>query len=225
MPDTHPAATSHPAAMHRRRWLIAVALAAAPLGITACSAPHSATSTARPAAPSQAAMTMAPGQTMTPGQTRVPPETGTRSAAADDRPSAAAQEVCSDDIRDQVTKVLRLPTAPVTNTVWADHVYTCTYHLPLGPLVLSVKDSPTPTAAHAYYTTLRGQLAPTTPLLGLGETAYSTTTGIAVVLKDSDTLKVDATALPIQFGSQQQKRTDLAYEIASDVLGCWTGNS
>jgi hypothetical protein len=28
----------------------------------------------------------------------------------------------------------------------------------------------------------------------------------------------------VVFGPQQQRRTDLAYEIASDVLGCWTGD-
>ena len=38
------------------------------------------------------------------------------------------------------------------------------------------------------------------------------------------TLRVDATGLPAVFGTQKQKRTDLAYEIASDVLGCWTGD-
>jgi hypothetical protein len=26
------------------------------------------------------------------------------------------------------------------------------------------------------------------------------------------------------FGPQRQRRTDLAFEIASDVLGCWTGD-
>ncbi|MGZ4558702.1 MAG: hypothetical protein ACXVXF_08540 [Mycobacteriaceae bacterium] len=59
---------------------------------------------------------------------------------------------------------------------------------------------------------------------GLGEQAYGTPRGTVVVLKDSQTLVVDATAMPSVFGSDQQKRTDLAYEIASDVLGCWTGD-
>jgi hypothetical protein len=149
-------------------------------------------------------MAVAPGDTMAPGQTMAPPETGAGSDGTDDRPSAAAQEICSDEIRGQVTKVLRLPNAPSLTPPGANHIYTCTYHLPLGPLVLSVKDSPSSTAARTYYAALRGQLAPTTPLLGLGDTAYGTTTGIAVVLKDYDTLKVDATALPAQFGSQQQ---------------------
>ena len=43
-----------------------------------------------------------------------------------------------------------------------------------------------------------------------------------MVIKDNQTLKVDTTGLPPVFGPEGQKRTDLAYEIASDVLGCWT---
>ena len=49
-------------------------------------------------------------------------------------------------------------------------------------------------------------------------------TGTVVVIKDSQTLTVDATGLPAVFGAEDQKRTDLAYEVASDVLGCWTGD-
>ncbi len=41
-------------------------------------------------------------------------------------------------------------------------------------------------------------------------------------MKDNETLVVDARRLPAVFGAEQQKRTDLATEIASDVLDCWT---
>jgi hypothetical protein len=30
--------------------------------------------------------------------------------------------------------------------------------------------------------------------------------------------------LPQEFGANGQRRTDLAYEVASDVMGCWTGD-
>lgn len=43
-----------------------------------------------------------------------------------------------------------------------------------------------------------------------------------VLLKDSDTLTVDASRLPPVFGKQQSTRFDFAYELASDILGCWT---
>jgi hypothetical protein len=61
-------------------------------------------------------------------------------------------------------------------------------------------------------------------LPGLGERAWGTPAGTAVVLKDNQILTVDTTALPEVFGANDQKRTDLAYEVASDVLGCWTGD-
>jgi hypothetical protein len=38
-------------------------------------------------------------------------------------------------------------------------------------------------------------------------------------------LQVDTTALPEMFGPQQQRRTDLAYEMATVVMGCWIEHS
>ena len=49
-------------------------------------------------------------------------------------------------------------------------------------------------------------------------------TGIVVVIKDDMTLTVDTTGLPTVSGPDGQRRADLAFEIASDVLGCWTGD-
>jgi hypothetical protein len=132
--------------------------------------------------------------------------------------------VCDDDIRGKVRTVLSLDApAPVTST-FKNGLFTCTYALPRGPLVLSVQQSATKTAARAYFEALRRRLGATENLIGLGEGAYATPTGTAVVIKDNETLRVDATGLPAVFGPQQQKRTDLANEIASDVLGCWTGD-
>lgn len=142
--------------------------------------------------------------------------------ATSSKPSVAAQMICSDDIMGKVKQVLKLRSTPATHTTFVDQRFTCTYDLPMGPLALSVKDSPGKPAAGAYFTALRPTLGATESLIGLGEKAYGTSTGTVVVLKDSQTLRVDATGLPPVFGSEGQKRTDLAYEIASDVLGCWT---
>jgi hypothetical protein len=141
-----------------------------------------------------------------------------------DAPSATARMVCGDDIKDQVRTVLKLTAAPVTHSTWQHGIYSCTYSLPMGPMVLSVKQSSNKSAAQAYFNALRPQLGIAENVIGLGEKAYTTKTGIAVVIKDNMTLRVDATGLPPVFGAQQQRRTDLAYEIASDVLGCWTGD-
>ena len=141
-----------------------------------------------------------------------------------DPPSAAAQMICGDDIRAQVRQVLKLPVLPSTEHSWADRLYTCTYRLPMGPMVLSVKQSAGKAAAAGYFTGLRPALGSTEVLQGLGERAYGTGTGVVVVIKDDLTLTVDTTGLPVVFGPDGQRRADLAYEVASDVLGCWTGD-
>jgi hypothetical protein len=151
-------------------------------------------------------------------------QTGMAMADTSDPPSDTAKMVCSDDIRAQVSTVLKLSTPPKTESSWADRLYTCTYRLPMGPMVLSVKQSTGTAAAASYFSTLRPTLGSTEPLQGLGERSYGTGDGVVVVIKDNMTLKVDTTGLPTVFGADQQRRSDLAYEIASDVLGCWTGD-
>jgi hypothetical protein len=132
--------------------------------------------------------------------------------------------VCGDDIRGKVAQVLALTSSPKTSARWTKPEYTCTYSLPMGRLVLSVQQSPSNAAAGKYFDALRPTLGKTEPLMGLGTRSYGTTGGDVVVVKDDKTLRVDATGLPTVFGTNKQKRTDFAYEIASDVLGCWTGN-
>ena len=154
-----------------------------------------------------------------------PPKSMTISASAStDAPSATAQMICGDDIRAQVRQILKLPALPHTEHSWADQSYTCTYRLPMGPMLLSVKQSVGKAAAAAYFTSLRPKLGSTQTLQGLGERSYGTGTGLVVVIKDDFTLTVDTSRLPTVFGLDGQRRTDLAYEIASDVLGCWTGD-
>lgn len=145
-------------------------------------------------------------------------------AGMSDAPSDTARMVCGDDIRGQVSQVLKLGGPPRTESSWADQLYTCTYRLPVGPMVLSVKQSSGTAAAASYFSTLRPTLGSTETLQGLGQRAYGTGDGVVVVIKDNLTLKVDTTGLPKVFGADQQHRSDLAYEIASDVLGCWTGD-
>ncbi len=140
------------------------------------------------------------------------------------QPTATALMVCSTDIRTKVQQVLRLSALPATTSSFAGGVYTCTYHLSVGEMVLSVQHSDNLAAANAYYEGLKPALGSTTPLLGLGSKAYGSDRGVAVVMKDNETLVVDTRALPAVFGGDQQHRTDLANEVASDVLGCWTGD-
>jgi hypothetical protein len=169
------------------------------------------------AAAGGAGMSMAPGESMAPGQSMA----AMSMAPVVSEPSKAAKMVCTGDVREEVKNVLKLSSPAPISTSWRDQLYTCTYTLPMGKMVLSVKESAGKPAAVAYFQALRTRLGGTQPAPGLGEQAYATKTGTVVVLKDNTTLRVDTTGLPAVFGPQQQRRTDLAYEIASVVLGCW----
>lgn len=151
----------------------------------------------------------------------------TKSASAPG-PSAAAQMICGTEIRSDVERMLGLHKTPDTTIVWSDQIYTCIYHLPTGRLVLSVKDSPDTAGADEYFAALRQQTPMARALTrarGFGEAGYASRNGIVVILKDGKTLRVDATAMPAVSGPNLIARADLAYEITSDVLGCWTGSA
>lgn len=194
---------------------------AAPAGATASVAGQAAAGMSKAPGGSH---TMASGETMaghshpaTPGQTKP----GSSTSQAGSQPSAASKMVCAGDVPAQVKIVLKLSAPAPTSTSWQDRLYTCTYTLPMGKMVLSVKESDDKPAARDYFRALRAKLGDTAPLLGVGEQAYATKTGTAVVLKDNMTLRVDTTGLPEVFGTQQQRRTDLAYQMATVVMGCW----
>jgi hypothetical protein len=145
------------------------------------------------------------------------------SAVDQAQPSDTAAMVCGDDVVGDVSRALALAAPPATHSTWEDQLFTCEYSLPMGPLVLSVKESPDPAAAGVYFDGRQTELAGTAAA-GLGERAFSTPTGTVVVVKDAMTLTVDATSLPEVFGDNDQRRGAFAYEVASIVLGCWTGH-
>jgi hypothetical protein len=147
-------------------------------------------------------------------------DAGTNQAA----PPKNAAMVCGNEIRGEIGQVLKLSSPPAATSTWADSVYTCTYDLAAGPLVLSVNVETTKAKAAAYFDSRQQQAAGATPQAGLGERSFGTPNGSVTVIKDAMTLTVDATKLPPVFGSNQQKRADFAYEVASVVLGCWTGD-
>ncbi|MEO7262938.1 MAG: hypothetical protein ABI047_17050 [Jatrophihabitantaceae bacterium] len=202
---------------------LAVGLSAFSLVVTGCAAGKD-VGTATPAG---TAMSMAPGQsmashTMAAGETMAGQSmAGMSMAPADSQPSDTAKMVCTGEVRDTVQTVLKLSSPASTSTSWQNQLFTCTYTLPMGKMVLSVKESADKPAAHAYFEAQRTRLGSTEPVLGLGEQAYATKTGTTVVVKDDMTLQVDTTGLPAVFGPQQQRRTDLASEMAAVVLGCW----
>ena len=135
-----------------------------------------------------------------------------------------ARMICSDDIKTKVRVALQLQAPPPTHDSWADDTYTCHYALPTGTMTLTDRVFPDAAGARAQMLTQQAGDRSARPLAGLGQQAYGSDRGLAVVLKDNQILTVDTTGLPERFGSNDQRRTDLAYEVASDVLGCWTGD-
>jgi hypothetical protein len=95
--------------------------------------------------------------------------------------------------------------------------------LPVGPLVLSVRESPTDAAAHTSYLADRVRLGSTVDTAGLGKYAYHSERhrgpGEGQVHPDRGR---DRAARAVR--RPGQKRADLGYEVASVVLGCWTGD-
>jgi hypothetical protein len=137
----------------------------------------------------------------------------------------AARMICSDEIRKQVAGSLGLDVVPTPQDSWADHVYTCTYTLPVGTLVLSVTVAPSDDAALPQLDAKRAQLGAADPEQGLGEQAYSAPAGVVVAVKDNMVLVVDATALPDDLGPGHQRRITVARLLAAGVFACWTGES
>lgn len=141
-------------------------------------------------------------------------------------PSAVARMICSGDVVDDVTRILELSTPPGPSSSWSDPMFTCTYQLADGPLVLSVHDAADETAGKAYFDKLRSKIGDTTTLKGVvafGLPAFETDDGNVVFLKDGRTLLVDATAMPDAFGpDDDMSQTDFAYAVAASVIACWT---
>ncbi len=202
-------------------------LIALPLLLTGCAAAVASPDAASPATSMSAGMSMAPGQSMGPGMSMPAKTTTSRVVPAESvgaGPSKSAAMICQEETSASVKTLMGLHSPPPTRSTWVDHLYTCTYQVAGGPLVLSVKESTGAATARGYFNALRPRLGHTTAvtgLAGLGLPAYQNTTGRVVFLKDNATLPVDATALPHQVGPQKTSRADLASTVATDILACW----
>jgi hypothetical protein len=209
--------------MNIREWPF-VLLFAVPLLLTGCAAVDVSAGQGTPIASMSPAMSMAPGQTM-PGMSSTPATPPAEAIATGDTPSKSAQMICGTETRANIATLLALTSPPAAKATWADHIYTCTYQLAVGALVLSVTESADLPKARIYFDALRVHLGNTKPLAGmasLGFPAYETTTGTVVFLKDNKTLEVNASALPARVGPEGSSPADFAYTIATDVLACWS---
>lgn len=147
-----------------------------------------------------------------------PHAAGTATPGAE--PSDSATMVCGPEIRTSIATALSLPHDPTPTSTWVDHLFTCTYTLPEGSLVLSVKELPDAAAAGRFYTQTRGQLGAGQ---SLGSAGFQSNDGVVLTVKDNKVLEVDARKLPVTVGPDGVARNDFAYQVSTNVLGCWTG--
>ncbi|MET3719125.1 MULTISPECIES: hypothetical protein [unclassified Arthrobacter] len=133
--------------------------------------------------------------------------------------------VCGEETRSNIVRILSLPHPPRTTDAWVDSLYTCTYALPAGSLVLSVKETPDPAGARDHCDALQRRTASAQPIEGmanLGFPAFQTPAGAVVFVKDNFVLTVDATALPASLGPHGVTPSAFAYEVATTILACWS---
>jgi hypothetical protein len=173
---------------------------------------------------SSSSTSKAPGMDMAAGESMSDMADPGGSGSGPGKPSAESRLVCGPEIRRNIGHLLALRPAPQGRATWRDHVYTCSYPLPVGRLVLAVTESADVPAAHRAFRDMRRALQPMQRLqglAGLGLPAFETRTGITVFLKDNMVLRVDATRLMLGGRPKSASRSDVAYELATDVMGCW----
>ena len=210
-----------------KRWHLGmIGAAASAVLLTGCAGTaDSQAPAATPEAPMAPAMVMPSGMSMSPGAA-MPTAEAMASSSDPGSPSAAAQMVCGPGTRADVATMLGLASGPHSTATFVDHLYTCSYRLPWGLLVLSVKESASVPAAEAYFDALRNSQPKAAPLPGaasLGLPAFENPNGSVAFRKGDKILQVDASAMTSVVGPHHQNRNDVAYQIASDVLGCWNG--
>lgn len=173
-------------------------------------------------------MVMPDGSTMTAPATGSAGSAGSAASAASTvgaEPSRTSTMVCDGDVKASVQELAAMATPPTTTTSWSDGLFTCTYALPQGALVLKVKESGSPAAAKAYFDGL--QAGATDPVAleaseSLELPAFRSPVGIVSFVRDDKTLVVDARGLPASVGPQKTERDELlAYSVATNVLSCW----
>lgn len=211
---------------------IAVALvAAAAVPLAGCSAAastppssSSAPSAASSSAPSSASSSAGAGSTSAAPSGGATPKSSASAHVGDaGAPSEAAKMICTDETRDNITTVLSVKPDPKPASSWRNHIYTCTYQLPEGPIVLTVHEAADVNAATAYTTAQRSTVQGEKDLTGLNPGAFGTQNGVVVLQKDNDTMRVDTSRLSPQ-SKLYPRRADFAYNIAAVVLGCWNGD-
>jgi hypothetical protein len=131
--------------------------------------------------------------------------------------------VCAREAQREIAETLGVR-ASVSRPKWVDHAYSCRYRYPDGAFVLTVKELSSWPQTLAYFGGLGRVQGRTTTIRNLGQGAYQTANGSAVVRKDWKILMVDISGLPAQFGKPPTTRADVAVTVADLILACWAGD-
>lgn len=200
-----------------KRYLTLVGLVVGALLLGGCAAAAS-----QPAASQGTAPGAAGTQTDTPSDAQAGTHAGAAQAAG--TPPAAAAMVCSQEAKDNVTKILALPSVPKTTQAWNGTTLSCSYALPEGNFDMSVQVFPAPQGATTGAKALAESLdaTPIEGLSNLGLPGWQSGVGSVVFAKDNMVLHVDATKMSATVGAHRVPRADFAYQMATTILACWT---
>ncbi len=147
--------------------------------------------------------------------------------AAENVPSESAKMICAAEAQKDIYEgAVGVKTVQPVTGKWdlATHTYSCDYVYPNGALIaLSVREMSSDAETTAYFDELRTKLGHTGEPIPLGQGGFTTTNGSAVVRKDYKVLLVDVSKLPAQFGVPADTRANVALNVASTIMGCWTG--
>ncbi len=138
-------------------------------------------------------------------------------------PSEIARMVCIPKTQREIAQVLGVR-ASVSTPTWVDHAYSCSYHYTDGQFVLTVKELSSWPQTLTYFTAVGKRQGRTATVPNLGQGAFQTANGSAVVRKDWKILTVDISGLPAQFGKPPTGRGDVAVTVADVILQCWAGD-
>ncbi|GAB3583419.1 hypothetical protein GCM10027579_14400 [Calidifontibacter terrae] len=133
--------------------------------------------------------------------------------------------VCGEEIDARLQTMLALPTAPHGSSSWRDGLFTCTYRLSNGPLVLTVRVLDSPAAARTAFNDQRAKAPGAKKIRGLaslGLPSYETDGGLVGFAKDNFAFRADAHAMREPIGKAAMTRSAFAYSISATVLACWS---
>lgn len=140
-------------------------------------------------------------------------------------PSESAKMICADETHLSLQHNLGLAAAPTSTARWVGGIYSCTYHLAAGDLVVSVQDATDAAAGMKYFDSVRATMPDLHRIGGLdslGLPGYEDGHGTVLFVKDGKTLDIDATALPASVGAFKQSPAHVAYALAASILACWS---